>query len=660
MSRLKIMRDIDFAALGMLGLYFVAFREDINSPQDFFMIFLLIALTVGLWRALSADYRLSAFIRITIAVMVFSLSLLINSLQESRLLLLIFLSCMMVFASSNTHWGRCLRCLSGLTASCVLFSTFPPIFGLPAAILAIVVFVGGLLSVWSRMTLNESIWWFAKRSFRKETIFLLMFLGGIGALGVRQAQNYSSRQVGVSGMSDMVSPGGVRSLLQSKELALRVRFKETPVFNPGEIYIRGAVMDRVRGLEWMTTSAPVQKSVESDSGDFQYEVSLSPRHNVFTPVIDYGVIVTEERVGRPLVSFPRSNAVFPSGEFHTGWRHYSASSRLHPVHGLGNSSDAEGLLKVDADVNNSVLALATDLKKRSPAVENFIANLTSFYLENKFSYELNLQKPVNTLEDFLFNGREGFCEHYASASAALARLSGIPARVVTGFLGGSWDPLALTLYVRDLDAHAWNEFWDEQKGRWIRYDAVAFLAPLRFERGALEYLRSEGYFFSDFDLISDKFFLSDLWIDFSDILSGFNSGISLRASETMIQYGEEMALLGAFGLLISYVVLVQRRHRKNALHPERVMVQKLERLFEKYSMGRKPFEPVYVWLLRCAEEFKMAEHAITAFADSHSLFCHGRVRSTDDLELMRQHLKTINLLLSKKDINTGARAGLKS
>lgn len=660
MNRLKIMRDIDFAALGMLGLYFVAFRDDINSPQDVLMIGLLIGLTVGLWRALSSDYRFSAFVRITLAVMVFSLSLILNSLQESRLLLLIFLSCMVFFASSNTYWGRCLRCLSGLTAACVLFSTFPPIFGLPAAVLAIVVFVGGLLSVWSRMTLNESIWWFAKRSFRKETIFLLMFLAGIGALGVRQAQNYSSRQVGISGMSETVSPGGVRSLLQSKELALRVKFRETPVFSPSETYIRGAVMDRVRGLVWTTTSAPVQKSVESDAADFQYEVSLSPRHNMFTPVIDYGVKVTDEKEGRPVVSFPRSNAVFPSGEFHTGWRHYSGASRLLPVHGLGDSSNAEELLKIDTDVNNSVVQLAADLKKRSPSIEKFIENLTSFYLKNKFSYELNLQKPVNSLEDFLFSGREGFCEHYASASAALARLSGIPARVVTGFLGGSWDPLALTLYVRDLDAHAWNEFWDERKSQWIRYDAVAFLAPLRFESGALAYLRSEGYFFSDLDLFSENFFWSDLWIDFNDIMSGFNSGISQKASETMIQYGEEMALLGAFGLLISYIVLVQRRHRKNALHPERVMVQKLERLFEKHSIARKPVEPVYVWLLRCAEEFKMAEHAITAFAHSHSLFCHGRVRSTDDLELMRRHLKTINLLLSENHIKPQPRADLKS
>ena len=642
MSRLKVMKDIDFAALGMLGLFFVCFRDEVVSPQDGLMICILIALTAGLWKALSSDYRVSAYIRFGLAVLVFGFSVFLEALQDSRLLLAIFLACLVFFSSSNTNWGRCLRCLCGLTSACVLFTTFSPIFGLPAAILAILVFIGGLLSVWSKMTLNESIWWFAKRSFRKETLFLLMFLAGVGAIGVRQAQNYSSRQVGVSGMSDMVSPGGVRSLIQSKELAIRVRFKEHPTINPNEVYIRGAVMDRSLGFEWMTTTAKILPPANDDSDDFFYNVTLSPRHNLFTPVIDYGVKIVDEGSGQPMVYYPRNNAVFPSGVFHTGWRHYSAASRQVPFHVLTESDDFEGLLRVDGQVNASVRELASNLKQQAQSVDNFVANLTSFYLQNNFSYKLDLKKPVNKLEDFLFDGREGFCEHFASASATLARLAGVPARVVTGFLGGAWDPLTKTLYVRDLDAHAWNEFWDAKKSRWIRFDAVNFLAPIRFEQGSSEYLKSLGLISEADDLFVEKILFSDLMIEFNDIISGFNSGLSIKASQSVIEYGEEMALLGALGLLISYIFLVQRRHKKKSLHPERLLVRQLEQLFAKHSLSRKPYEPVYGWLTRCALEFKADEELIMEFAKFHSFYCHGRSQSAADLEVMKKILKKIS------------------
>lgn len=42
------------------------------------------------------------------------------------------------------------------------------------------------------------------------------------------------------------------------------------------------------------------------------------------------------------------------------------------------------------------------------------------------------------LDVFLFEKREDFCGHYASAFTALMRAAGVPARVVSGYLGGTW------------------------------------------------------------------------------------------------------------------------------------------------------------------------------------------------------------------------------
>ena len=85
------------------------------------------------------------------------------------------------------------------------------------------------------------------------------------------------------------------------------------------------------------------------------------------------------------------------------------------------------------------------------------------------------------MDDFLFNTREGFCGHYASAFAVLARSVGIPARVVTGYQGGELNPLANHWVVRQADAHAWAEVWLDD--RWVRYDPTAAVAPERIEWG---------------------------------------------------------------------------------------------------------------------------------------------------------------------------------
>jgi len=89
----------------------------------------------------------------------------------------------------------------------------------------------------------------------------------------------------------------------------------------------------------------------------------------------------------------------------------------------------------------------------------------------------------DAVDDFLFGTREGFCEHYASSFTVLMRAAGIPARVVTGYQGGYWNPLGNYLLVRHSDAHAWSEVWLDGRG-WMRVDPTAAVRPERVSLGA--------------------------------------------------------------------------------------------------------------------------------------------------------------------------------
>ncbi len=109
-------------------------------------------------------------------------------------------------------------------------------------------------------------------------------------------------------------------------------------------------------------------------------------------------------------------------------------------------------------------------------------------------FEYTLTPPLldfNSVDDFLFNTRQGFCGHFASAFAMLMRAGGVPARVVTGYQGGEWNPIGKYLLVRRSDAHAWVEVWEDGRG-WLRMDPTAVVAPERLRRGFLDLLPGAG------------------------------------------------------------------------------------------------------------------------------------------------------------------------
>jgi hypothetical protein len=114
------------------------------------------------------------------------------------------------------------------------------------------------------------------------------------------------------------------------------------------------------------------------------------------------------------------------------------------------------------------------------------AALDHFNRENfRYTLEPPLLTSSNGIDEFLFETREGFCEHYAGSFVFLMRAARIPARVVTGYQGGEYNDVGGYYIVRQSDAHAWAEVWLSGQG-WLRIDPTAAIAPTRIERGLAE------------------------------------------------------------------------------------------------------------------------------------------------------------------------------
>jgi transglutaminase-like putative cysteine protease len=134
-------------------------------------------------------------------------------------------------------------------------------------------------------------------------------------------------------------------------------------------------------------------------------------------------------------------------------------------------------LEVPSSISPAVRDLAQSWTVQNRDPRGIVSSALQFFRTQGFSYSLT-PGTYDNLDQFLFQRRAGFCEHYAASFATLMRLAGIPARVVVGYLGGEYNDLGHFVLVRQADAHAWCEVWLPENG-WTRVDPTSAVAPGR-------------------------------------------------------------------------------------------------------------------------------------------------------------------------------------
>ncbi|HVS76783.1 MAG TPA: DUF3488 and transglutaminase-like domain-containing protein, partial [Steroidobacteraceae bacterium] len=288
----------------------------------------------------------------------------------------------------------------------------------------------------------------------------------------------------VTGLGDTLTPGSITRLTASYGIAFRVRFRGR-LPPPEERYWRGPVMHDFDGATWTAgrySSLGAQR-LDCLSSPYRYRVDLEPTFRPWWLALDRvmrspgaGVRYTDDY--QLIAAQPVSRSMS-----------YDAVSCAH-TRSLAPLSPGARLedTRLPAGQNPRTLELASRLRRRAVSDAAFVDAALAFLRTGGFTYSLT-PPPLgpNPVDDFLFDTRAGFCGHYASAFVDLMRAGGVPARVVTGYLGGQWNPYDHTLIVRQSDAHAWAEVWLDGRG-WTRVDPTAVVAPERLYRGILDLL----------------------------------------------------------------------------------------------------------------------------------------------------------------------------
>ncbi len=292
-----------------------------------------------------------------------------------------------------------------------------------------------------------------------------------------------------TGLSEEMSPGDITELGLSEELAFRARFDTAPPRN-SELYWRALVLDEFNGRTWRRSRPRSQMPLQADQlvpggRVIDYDIVIEPhgRHWVFALDVPVGAGGDEVIQAADL----RLATVRPVNERRT----LRLTSDLAAAADLAlPRRDQEHYLRLPPEGNPRSRALAQELRAGSADDDGVIQALLTRFRQESFYYTL-LPPPLgrHPVDEFLFDTREGFCEHYASAFATVMRAAGIPARVVLGYQGGELNPLSGYHVIRQSDAHAWTEVWLADQG-WIRIDPVAAVAPYRVSDGLMGALRA--------------------------------------------------------------------------------------------------------------------------------------------------------------------------
>lgn len=303
-----------------------------------------------------------------------------------------------------------------------------------------------------------------------------------------------------TGLSEKVTPGDIASLSQSSDLAFRATF-ENHIPTMSNRYWRALVLEDFDGTSWQIS--PQRHILKQQQfrrkkgffpnytgGFYDYEVLIEPTQQLWLYSLD--------------VPYTRTRDLWLSDDYQLQHRSpvraqfkYQVKSYFEMPLKDGTTEFIKSLnLQLPSKSNPKTRKWVETLQQQFPRKADFIEAVKRHFQQQDFRYTLRpAPMPVNSIDQLLFQHRAGFCAHYASAAAFILRLGGIPARLVTGYMGGeAHESNYLSVY--QYDAHAWIEYWQDETG-WQRFDPTALVAPDRALYGLEQAVAYENTFLAD-------------------------------------------------------------------------------------------------------------------------------------------------------------------
>lgn len=435
-----------------------------------------------------------------------------------------------------------------------------------------------------------------------------------------------------SGLSDSMQVGDITRLGLSSDIAFRVQFHGAEP-RARDRYWRGPVLWRTDGRTW--TGAPFAPEpappVEPLGERYKYSVTLEPHRKRWLLGLD--VVTTLGTGARQTVDY----ATLSSQPVRKRLRYELESATLYRT-APPSATQRRAALQLPADRHPRARALAAQWRASARDDQGVIDLALRYYREQRFYYSLTPPPlPRDPVDQFLFDTREGFCEHFASSFVVLMRAAGIPARVVTGYQGGELNEVGQYLVLRQRDAHAWAEVVLPERG-WVRVDPTAAVAPERVSLGFSDALPAGA----EAPVFDRRGFTGQFWTRMRDALDavtyGWNQWV-LGYTPAQQQYlldllgagdwrtGElVMALSVSLGLGLLVLAVLLWRAQRAVTDPAAAAYARFCARLAAVDLARAPHEAPLAYCARVARARADLAAEVTAITKLYTQLRYGRGR----------------------------------
>jgi transglutaminase-like putative cysteine protease len=429
-----------------------------------------------------------------------------------------------------------------------------------------------------------------------------------------------------SGVSDTMSPGDITQLALSDEVAFRVRF-DSAAPPAQERYWRGPVLDHFDGHTWTQSSSGIGGTpppLQPQGPAYHYTVMMEPHQHRWLFMLDWPSTWNQPRAELSsdytlMQPEPLSRAVDVAG---TSYTQVQYSEPLKPRTRMRD-------LDQPRNRNPRTQQLAREMRSAHADDMELVRAALDMFRQQPFYYTLTPPKlSDNSVDEFLFDTKRGFCGHYASAFAALMRAAGIPARVVTGYQGGTLNPYGDYWILRQSDAHAWTEVWIDGRG-WSRIDPTAAIAPERVERGLADTVSADDPLASRWQRNTPWFAGARLRLDllreiWRERILDFDQDSQRKLLE-MLKIpepdGQKLVMVLAAAMTLVLVWLTWQVHRELAPPSKDVAGRTYARLCAKLAaagIARKVHEGAEAYAMRVAQQRPDLADTVTALCRHYS------------------------------------------
>ena len=465
-----------------------------------------------------------------------------------------------------------------------------------------VFFIYTLLYIWSRM---DAL--FIDVLKKTSQLFLLsipsvviMFLAFPRISYDRADFGFKADNYAVSGYDGEMHVGA-KEIRLSDKIIMEVSFEDTNI-SDDSLYFRGSTLSFIDTPEWKKSPSFTPKDTLQWRQDIiRYYITLYPHAQQWVYALDIPTMTPSHTILAGDYTLSTKKKVYKKQ------RYEIESSLLYKI----TTQDLEPYLEVNTTRNQQSKKVLNNRIPFNATQEEKLKSLVAFFQDQNLSYTLKPQNidEQNFTDTFLFEGKNGYCVHFASAFATSARLLGIPSRVVTGYKPSKENMMNNYLLVRARDAHAWVELYIQERG-WVRYD------PTKYASQTLSASQVQTQI-EDEKSILDTLNLYFMYIKYSieNWVLNYNHYKQLEIlnnllSDAIYLLKFALALLGIFALLFILFLNIQKSVSKDDISLE---MQKLLRLLKKENIIKKDDETMEAFLQKAQKSSGISMKSISKY-----------------------------------------------